>query len=118
MSNYVSIVTNNGDDAMDETLDAVKVSVVSTVATTGGTPTAVAAITSTTVATVLATLACKSVLLQADPDNTVDLFIGDATNQPIQLTPGMSLVLPVSNTNLIYHKSASATGVLNVISVN
>lgn len=84
----------------------------------GGTPTAPAQVSVTTVAAALAAQACKAIIVQADPDNTVDVLVGDATNQPIQLTPGQSITLPVSNHNLLYHKTASGAANLNVISVN
>lgn len=80
----------------------------------GGTLSMLAPVNVTTTPTPLSSLACRSVLLQADPDNTVDVFIGDATNQVWQLVPGQALSLPVSNTNQIYHKVASGTATLNV----
>lgn len=54
----------------------------------------------------------KWLLIQADPDNTVDILVGDAT-PAIQLTPGDSVVLPVSDVNKVYAKTVSSTGSAN-----
>jgi hypothetical protein len=56
---------------------------------------------------------CSEVLLQSDPDNAVNVFVGSASAQPIQLAPGDALVLAVTNINLVYAKSASGTPTLN-----
>lgn len=93
------------------------VDVATAVLPTGGTLVALAAVNVTTTATALSAQACKAVLLQADPDNTSDIFVGDATNQPIQLLPGQSVSLPVANTNQVYHKTASGTATLNVLAI-
>jgi len=67
----------------------------------------------TTASAVAADQPCVEVLCQADPANTVNVLIGDAALQPIALTPGASIIVPVSNVNLIYAKSASLTATLN-----
>lgn len=61
--------------------------------------------------------ACTSVLVQADPDNAVDVFVGSDSVQAIQLAPGASITIPVSNTNLVYAKTATGTANLNVLAM-
>ena len=55
---------------------------------------------------------CVAVLLQSDPDNTVDILIGDTGAQTLQLTPGQSFWLPIRNPITIFAKSVSGTPVL------
>lgn len=68
-------------------------------------------------AAALGAQACKAVLLQADPDNTADVFIGSATNQRFQLVPGQTVTLPVSNVNLVFGRSASGTQSINWLAI-
>lgn len=76
----------------------------------GGTPTAgTKSLTTTAAAALSASQACKQVLVQNLPANTVDVLIGDSSSQTIRLRPGDSIVLPVSNVNLIYGANASST---------
>lgn len=86
----------------------------------GGTATAGSTSLTTTAAIQLhAGLACKQVLVQNDPDNVQDILVGDAASQTVQLVPGMSIVLPVSNLNQVYAKNVvSATQPANWIVVN
>lgn len=58
-------------------------------------------------------LACRLLLIQNDPDNTMDMFVGTSGTQSIQLVPGQSESLPVSNANQIYLRAASSTGTVN-----
>jgi hypothetical protein len=58
---------------------------------------------------------CSEVLIQNDPSSLVNLLVGDVTSQPVVLTPGQHIVLPVSNLNLVYAKSASSTATLNYL---
>lgn len=70
----------------------------------------------TTVAAAIATTqAINEVVIQSDPDNVVDVFIGNATAQPLQLKPGWAITIPVSNLATIYAKTASGTASLNYI---
>ena len=71
----------------------------------------------TTAAAALGSQACKSLVVQNDPDNAADLFVGDATNQRTQLVPGQALSLPVSNVGLVYARMASGTGNANWIAI-
>lgn len=76
----------------------------------GGTPTAgTTSLTTTTASQIAASQACKSLMLQNDPDNSVDMLVGDASSQTIQLRPGDAVTLPVSNANLVYAKNVSST---------
>lgn len=72
----------------------------------------------TTTGASIGTQACKGVLLQADPDNTVDIFVGDASNQRFQLLPGQWMQIPISNVSGIYAKAATGTATLNWLAVN
>lgn len=69
----------------------------------------------TNAAAIATSQAVREVLVQSDPDNTVDIFIGNAAAQSIQLKPGQSASLPVSNLAMIYAKSASGTPILNYL---
>lgn len=48
-------------------------------------------------------------VIQADPDNSVDIVIGDATSQGWKLIPGAEFNCPIRNPALIYGKAASST---------
>lgn len=73
-----------------------------------------APVTVTTVATALPTsIEGKIILLQADPDNSVDIFFGDEIFQPFQLLPGTLLFLPITNANKLSVKTISGTAALN-----
>lgn len=71
--------------------------------------------TSTTAAALAATLAVTEIMVQNDPDNTIDVFVGNATAQPLQLSPGDSLVLAVNDLAKVYVKSASGTPLVNYL---
>ena len=58
---------------------------------------------------------CRGALLQADPNNTADIFLGDENSQPVQLVAGQSLSIRTPNLNRIYAIAASGTQVLNWI---
>lgn len=64
----------------------------------------------TTAAAVAANVPAVQVLVQNDPDNTVDILCGNATTQPIQMKPGDGLTMNVTNVNLIFCKTVSSTG--------
>lgn len=55
----------------------------------------------------------NEVLIQADPDNTVAVFIGNATAQPIKLNAGGYIPIPVNDVSLLYVKTASVTANVN-----
>lgn len=54
-------------------------------------------------------------MIQADPDNTVDVLIGSSTVQCWKLEPGDVLNCPIRNPALIYAKTGSSTAVVNVL---
>ena len=86
---------------------------------TGGTPTAGTTSLTTTASIQLAANACKEITIQNDPDNLLDVLVGDSGSQTFQLLPGQAITLPVSNSNLIYAKNASSTTQpINWITVN
>ncbi len=73
-------------------------------------------VTATTVAgQVSANQLCQEVVVQADPDNGVPVFLGDATSQPFQLNAGGAITLPVTNLSMLYVKTASGTAIVNWI---
>lgn len=82
-----------------------------------GTLVALSPVTVTTTATALPAQAGSMVLVQADPDNTVDVLIGTASAQPMRLIPGASCSLPIANANQVYHRTASGTAAINVVVV-
>ena len=58
----------------------------------------------------LASHGCAAVLIQADPDNTVNTLLGHAAGTtPIELTPGQSFTLQIENTKLVFAKNKSTT---------
>src|SRR5438046_1212150 len=75
----------------------------------------VGSVTASTVATPLPDQACSQVWLQNDPDSTVSILIGNSTLQPMELVPGDSATLNVTNLNIIYYKSASSTATFNYL---
>ena len=71
----------------------------------------------TTTASAVGTQDCQAVSIQADPDNTVDVFLGTATSQSTQLSPGESFTIPISNLSKIFAKTGSGTANLNILAV-
>ena len=59
----------------------------------------------------------KAFLIQADPDNGADVFLGNSTEQNLQLAAGDVVTIAISNTNLIFAKSASGTQTINILGV-
>lgn len=72
-------------------------------------------VTSTVAAALAASQAVREVIVQNDPDSAVDILVGSATAQPIQLKPGWSLTILVANLATVYAKSVSGTPVLNYL---
>lgn len=71
-------------------------------------------VSATTSAAALGTSsACTEVLVQADPANTANVKVGNATSQNVTLEPGDSYTLRVNNRNLVYVKSVSGTQTVN-----
>lgn len=60
----------------------------------------------------------EEVVVQADPDNTENLFIGTATTRPIQLNPGADITLPVRDLTRLYVSSAAGTANANFLAVD
>ena len=56
---------------------------------------------------------CRGAVIQADPDNGADVFLGDSASQPLQLSAGQSLSIRTSNLNQVFWKSDSGTQVIN-----
>lgn len=62
-----------------------------------------------------ASLVAWECLVQNDPDNTVDMLVGSAAAQPIQLSPGQSITLPIQDAASIWLVAASATPTANYL---
>ncbi len=56
---------------------------------------------------------CRQVLVQADPDNTVSVFVGNATTQPLELVPGDAATIGISDVAKVFVKTASSTATVN-----
>lgn len=54
-------------------------------------------------------------VVQADPDNTVDILIGSSVVQCWKMEPGDQQPFPVRNPALIWGKTASGTATCNLI---
>ena len=50
----------------------------------------------------------REVLIQSDPDNSVNILVGNSTSQEVVLTPGQSITLPVISLAIVWVKAASA----------
>lgn len=48
-------------------------------------------------------------VIQADPDNTVNIVLGDATTQGWKLIPGEWFNIPIRNPALIYGKTTAGS---------
>ena len=72
----------------------------------------------TTSAATLPDITGKGFLIQADPTNTDTILLGDSSNQYLKLGPGDVVPIHISNTNLIYAKSASGTQTVNIFGVS
>lgn len=66
-------------------------------------------LTTTAAAALSAGQDCRSVAIQNDPNNLVDVLVGDADSQVWQLVPGDSVVLSVTNVSMVYAKNVSST---------
>lgn len=60
-----------------------------------------------------ASINVTTVLVQADPDNAISVFVGSATSQSIELAPGQGETLPISDPNLVYVQSAGGAARVN-----
>ena len=66
-------------------------------------------LTTTTAAALSDGQDCRSVAVQNDPNNLVDVLVGDADSQTWELVPGDSVVLSVTNVSMVYAKNVSST---------
>ena len=66
-------------------------------------------LTTTAAAALSAGQDCRSVAIQNDPNNLVDVLVGVADSQVWQLVPGDSVVLSVTNVSMVYAKNVSST---------
>jgi hypothetical protein len=70
-------------------------------------------VTLTTASAPLPSVASHAATLQADPNNTDDVFVGDSSGQTWRLTPGGALSTIVSNLSSLQGKANSGTQNLN-----
>ena len=54
-----------------------------------------------------------SVLVQADPDNGANIFVGNATSQSVQLAPGGVEVIDINNPEKVFVRPAAGTQRVN-----
>lgn len=66
-------------------------------------------LTTTTAAALSAGQVCRAVAVQNDPNNSVDVLVGDADSQVWQLVPGDSVTLGVTDVSMVYAKNVSST---------
>lgn len=66
-------------------------------------------LTTTAAALGVSTASLTELVIQADPDNTVDILIGDATTQGWKLIAGAEFSCPIRNPALIHGKTGSGT---------
>lgn len=66
-------------------------------------------LTTTAVALGTSTQDLTELVIQADPDNAVDILIGSSASQGWKLEPGDQFNLPIRNPGLLWGKSASST---------
>jgi hypothetical protein len=59
--------------------------------------------------------ALRELLVQADPDNTDNLLIGNEDAQSIVLQPGDDITLALENPGSLFHKAASGTQTLRYL---
>ncbi len=71
--------------------------------------------TSTAAESLATSQTVDEVLVQNDPDNTVDILVGSASSQDIQLSPGQAITLVTDNIATIYIRSVSGTPVVAYI---
>lgn len=53
-------------------------------------------------------------VIQADPDNSVDILLGSASAQGWKLEPGDQFNLPIRNPGLLWGRTASGTAVYSM----
>ena len=63
------------------------------------------------------TFPCNQIFIENDPDNNVDIFIGNSVSQPLQLQPGQSLTCDINTITGFWIKSASSTALVNWLSI-
>lgn len=93
---------------VDEDGNPISVGASSTV--TAGTKTA-----TTTPAALAVSAEISEVVLQSDPDNTVDILVGDVSAQTFQLAPGDSITVAIDDPSKLYVVSVSSTAVVNYL---
>ncbi|SFE43707.1 hypothetical protein SAMN04487969_102511 [Paenibacillus algorifonticola] len=67
----------------------------------------------TTAAALASSTAIKTVLVQSDPGNTVNILVGNATSQSIVLVPGASEKIEVDDLAKVFVKAATGTATVN-----
>ena len=56
----------------------------------------------------------RQVLVQNDPDSTVDVLVGNAISQSVQIRPGEGETIPIDYLGKVFVKSVSGTPSVNV----
>jgi len=69
---------------------------------------------STTAGQVFASaISCYTIQFQSDPNNTVDVYMGNAQAQPIHLLPGQTAEIDTNNITNFYAITSSSTALIN-----
>jgi hypothetical protein len=71
--------------------------------------------TATTSVNPIGSQSCLVVHLQADPDNTLPVLVGNSSTQVYKLYPGDPVTISVRDVGMIYARTASGTAKLNWI---
>ena len=58
-------------------------------------------------------LTCKQVIVQAHPDNTARVLIGNLYRQDVILVPGQAETIPIGNVSTVFVKAVAGTQVVN-----
>ncbi len=53
--------------------------------------------------------------IQNDPDNTIDIFVGDSASQPMEIVPGNSMTIPIQDPSTIFVVADSGTPTINFL---
>jgi len=56
---------------------------------------------------------CTEALLQADPSNTATVFLGTSAAQPLKLSAGLTVTVPVSNLANLTAKTSAGSATVN-----
>lgn len=62
-------------------------------------------------------VSCFTVLIQSDPNNSVDVYLGNSLIQPIHLLPGQSITVDTNKLPNFYAVTTSGSGRVNWLAI-